>query len=189
MWNDGYGAGGGGVSQVFPRPLFQIGVRHVTGPPRGTPDISLSAAVDGGVVVYYSFRPGSVGYHIFGGTSEASPLFSGIVALAAQKAHHSMGWINPKLYALAPLGHFAGVVDVTSGDISFDGVTGYQRHQGLRPGLRLGHDRRCAVRAGHGLAAPAPDEQSGRAATDRWRRALSLRKPAEAGSAGRVTWR
>ena len=124
VWNDGYGAGGGGVSQVFPRPLFQIGVRHVTGPTRGTPDISLSAAVDGGVVVYYSFDPAHIGYHIFGGTSEASPLFSGIVALAAQKAHHSLGWINPKLYALAPLGHFAGVVDVTSGDISFNGVTG-----------------------------------------------------------------
>ena len=28
------------------------------------------------------------------------------------------------MYALAPLGHFAGVVDVTSGDISFNGVTG-----------------------------------------------------------------
>jgi subtilase family serine protease len=124
VWNDGFGAGGGGVSQVFPRPLFQFGVRHITGPTRGTPDISLSAAVDGGVVVYYSFDPLHVGYHIFGGTSEASPLFSGIVALAAQKAHHSLGWLNPKLYALAPFGSFAGVVDVTSGDISFGGVTG-----------------------------------------------------------------
>ena len=35
-------------SAVFGRPLFQIGVRSVVGNHRGTPDISMSAAVDGG---------------------------------------------------------------------------------------------------------------------------------------------
>ena len=48
VWNDGFGAGGGGVSGVFKRPLFQVGVAKEVGKQRGTPDISMSSAVDGG---------------------------------------------------------------------------------------------------------------------------------------------
>jgi hypothetical protein len=47
VWNDGFGAAGGGLSQVFSRPDFQKHVRSVVGDSRGTPDISMSAAVDG----------------------------------------------------------------------------------------------------------------------------------------------
>jgi subtilase family serine protease len=131
VWNDGFGAGGGGVSGVFPRPLFQLGVRSVTGNHRGTPDISMSAAVDGGCWVYYSFVNPTSPWHIFGGTSEASPIFSGIVALADQVAGHRLGNINGALYVLgfeSQLPHspfHTGLVDVTSGDNSFAGVTGY----------------------------------------------------------------
>jgi subtilase family serine protease len=39
----------------------------------------------------------STPWSIVGGTSEASPLFSGIVALADQEAGHSLGYINPEL--------------------------------------------------------------------------------------------
>ena len=123
VWNDGFGAGGGGVSSVFSRPDFQDRVRSVVGPHRGTPDISMSAAVDGGVVVYLTFDPANSGWYIVGGTSEAAPLFSGIVAIADQAAHHKLGWINPALYSRS-VSRSAGVVDVTSGDISFNGVTG-----------------------------------------------------------------
>lgn len=123
VWNDGYGAGGGGDSHVFSRPSFQNSVRSVVGASRGTPDISMSAAVDGGAIFYYSFNPARIGWHIVGGTSEACPLFAGIVALSAQLVHHSLGDINPALYALNSV-HAHGIVDVTSGDISFGGVTG-----------------------------------------------------------------
>jgi subtilase family serine protease len=122
VWNDGYGAGGGGVSSVFSRPDFQDGVRKVVDGKRGTPDISMSAAVDGGVVVYYTFLPGHVGYHIFGGTSESSPEFAGVVALADQVAHHRLGLLNPQLYEL--LGeHKSGIVDVTKGNNTFGPFT------------------------------------------------------------------
>jgi subtilase family serine protease len=84
VWNDGFGAGGGGLSGVFKRPVYQIGVTKEVGKQRGTPDISMSAAVDGGAWVYYSFLGTASPWHIFGGTSEASPIFSGIVALANQ---------------------------------------------------------------------------------------------------------
>ncbi|HEX3785518.1 MAG TPA: S53 family peptidase [Pseudonocardiaceae bacterium] len=128
VWNDldsvGGGAGGGGVSSVFPRPSFQDSVRQVTGNHRGTPDISMSAAVDGAVVLYYSFEPNSVGYHLVGGTSEASPEFAGIVAMADQLAGHSIGDINSRLYLLAKLPHAAaGVVDVTQGNNTFGPFT------------------------------------------------------------------
>lgn len=129
VWNDGHGAGGGGVSKVFARPSYQDNVMNVVGTHRGTPDISMSAAVDGGALVYYSFVPGSVGYHIFGGTSEASPQLAGVVALLDQAAGRRVGQLNPLLYA-AGATHQPSIVDVTSGDNSFDGVVGYPATQG-----------------------------------------------------------
>jgi subtilase family serine protease len=135
VWNDGYGAGGGGLSSVFSRPLFQIGVRGVVGNQRGVPDISMSAAVNGGVDFYDSSPPYSAGnfWHIVGGTSEASPEFAGIVALADQAAGHRLGDINPALYLLGSLSKYfpwTGIVDVTSGNNSFAGVTGYSAGPG-----------------------------------------------------------
>ena len=135
VWNDGFGAGGGGFSQVFGRPLFQIGVRNVVGHWRGTPDISMSAAVDGAAWVYLSFGGfGGPGWQLVGGTSEASPIFSGIVALTDQLAGHRVGLINPALYALGALSQHTslptGIVDITTGNNSFDGVTGYNATTG-----------------------------------------------------------
>jgi subtilase family serine protease len=140
VWNDGYGAGGGGVSAVFSRPLYQAAVGNVVGSHRGTPDISMSAAVNGGCWVYMSFAgietPGvsDPGWYIFGGTSEATPIFSGIVALADQVAGHRLGLINPALYALGLASEHGasntGLVDITAGNNSFAGVTGFNAGPG-----------------------------------------------------------
>jgi subtilase family serine protease len=119
VWNDGYGASGGGVSAVFPRPLFQTSVRSLVGRNRGTPDISLSAAVDGSALVYTSFLPGQDGYYLIGGTSEACPEFAGIVAMATQLAGHRLGNLGDKLYNLSR----KNLVDVTQGDNSFGPFT------------------------------------------------------------------
>ena len=131
-WNDGYGASGGGVSGIFPRPAFQNGVASVVRSQRGTPDISMSAAVSGAVWVYSSYRPGSVGWQLYGGTSEATPLFAGIVALADQVAGHRLGNINAALYNLAEQNDPAstGIISVTKGDNSFGGVPGYRATPG-----------------------------------------------------------
>jgi len=135
VWNDGYGAGGGGVSAIFSRPPYQGPVNRVTGKHRGTPDISMSAAVNGGCWVYWSFAgTGGAGWYIIGGTSEASPIFSGIVALADQVAGHRLGLINPALYKLGWLSqhgdHHTGLVDITTGNNSFAGVTGFDATPG-----------------------------------------------------------
>jgi subtilase family serine protease len=134
VWNDGYGASGGGVSAVFGRPFFQDGVANVVGSHRGTPDISMTAAVNGAAWIYGSFL-GTSGpdWTLVGGTSEATPIFAGVVALADQLAGHRLGWINPDLYALGALserGVRTGIVDITTGNNTFGGVTGYDATPG-----------------------------------------------------------
>src|SRR5882762_7243062 len=106
VWSDS----GGGPSHVFGRPSFQDGVASVVGDARGTPDLSMSAAVDGAVDTFSSFCDSaeinpSTGkpvrcpaWHLAAGTSEASPELAGIVAIADQAAGRRLGWLNPDLY-------------------------------------------------------------------------------------------
>jgi subtilase family serine protease len=113
------GSSGGGHSAVFSRPWFQDGVAGTVGNSRGTPDIAMSAAVNGAVVYYDTTDPSVAGWGIVGGTSEASPLFSGIVALADQVAGHSLGYLNPALYAMARSGAPDGIVPISQGSNTY----------------------------------------------------------------------
>ena len=144
VWNDqalfdGPAAGGGGRSHVFTRPAYQNGVRQVVHARRGTPDISMSAAVDGGVLVNIGFTGGdgiTPGYYIFGGTSESAPEFAGIVAIADQHAHRRLGLLNPALYRLGKR-HAPGIVDITAGNNT---VSFTQHGQSFTvPGFRAVH--------------------------------------------------
>jgi subtilase family serine protease len=128
VWNDqalfqSPASGGGGVSTVFSRPFYQDGVAGIVGQSRGTPDVSMSAAVDGGANVYWSFpaTDQANGWQVIGGTSEASPLFSGLVAIADQAAGHRLGLLNPRLYAIGDRAG-SGLVDITQGNNSVSGV-------------------------------------------------------------------
>jgi subtilase family serine protease len=115
-----WGSSGGGLSTIFSRPSFQNGVAGIVGNSRGTPDISMSAAVNGSVDFYDTTDPSVAGWGIVGGTSEASPLFSGIVALADQVAGHSLGDLNPALYALAQQHRGPdGIVPISQGSNSY----------------------------------------------------------------------
>ena len=131
VWNDTYNkavnrfvfsksgpiplASGGGKSAYFGRPSYQNSVRSTVGGSRGVPDISMSGSCAGAVNVYQSYGGLSVGWYAVCGTSEATPLFAGIVALAAQVKGHSLGQINPAIYQLAA-GRAAGIVQVSSGN-------------------------------------------------------------------------
>ena len=156
VWNDTYNtkaneftqgnkgpnplAGGGGLSMFFTRPAYQNTVRGVVRGSRGVPDISMSAACNGSVNTYGSYQGAPSGWSPECGTSEATPLFAGIVALADQVAGHSLGLINPALYQLAAR-HQPGIVRVTRGNntVSFtqggrvQTVTGFA----ARPGYDL----------------------------------------------------
>jgi subtilase family serine protease len=137
-WNEpDIGATGGGPSHVFGRPVWQDLVHTGSGVARATPDVSMSAAVDGGVLVFLSADPAEAGFHVVGGTSESSPLFSGVVAVADQVAGHRLGLISPRMYALSRTVPNA-FVDVTQGDNSFAGVTGFPAGTGYDMSTGLG---------------------------------------------------
>jgi len=114
VWNDpGYpSASGGGKSIFFGRPAYQHADASVVGSHRGVPDISLSASCGHPVDIYQSFSGN--GWQIICGTSEATPLFAGVIALADQVAGHSLGPINADLYKLAAMPR-SGIVDITRG--------------------------------------------------------------------------
>jgi subtilase family serine protease len=108
-------ASGGGKSTLFHRPFYQDGVWDEVGDRRGVPDVSMSAACNGAVDVYMSVPGLFPGWYPTCGTSEATPLFAGIVALAAQVAHQSLGLINPALYRIYA-DERPGIMDVTAGN-------------------------------------------------------------------------
>jgi subtilase family serine protease len=108
---------GGGRSAVFARPAYQNGVAGVAGHQRGIPDISMNASCASGVAVFASYS-GAPSWSAACGTSVAAPLFAGIVALADQQAGHTLGLINPALYAMAAH-HDRGIVDIRRGNNSF----------------------------------------------------------------------
>ncbi len=62
------------------------------------------------------------------GTSEATPLFAGIVALADQVAGHGLGLINPALYAMSAA-KAPGIVDVTAGNNSMSFIQNNQLYR------------------------------------------------------------
>ena len=75
-WN----AGGGGISTVYSAPAYQ---QAVTGnSARTSPDISADANPQTGVSVYDPYDYG--GWVVFGGTSVASPIVAGEIAIADQ---------------------------------------------------------------------------------------------------------
>ena len=131
VWNDTYNAAtqqfiygdngpntlatGGGKSELFTRPSYQNEAGPQVGGARGVPDVSMSAACNGAVDVYQSIPGTMPGWYPTCGTSEASPEFAGIVALADQVAGHSLGLVNPALYQLAQRRE-PGIVPVTSGN-------------------------------------------------------------------------
>jgi subtilase family serine protease len=137
-------ASGGGTSEFFGRPSYQNGVKAVTGAHRGVPDIAMSAACNGSVSIYSSYQPGQAGWSLTCGTSEATPEFAAVVALADQVAGHPLGLVNPALYRLAAQ-QAPGIVDVTSGNntVSFD-----QAAVGQGPGKQVTVDKPVTVK-GH----------------------------------------
>ena len=93
----------------------------------------MSAAISAGVLVYTSYPVPAqypTGWFPGGGTSEATPEFSGIIAIADQYARRRLhrgrlGLINPALYRL--LGRpDSGIVDVTgqNNTVSFTNLSG-----------------------------------------------------------------
>ena len=140
VWNDGYGAGGGGYSAVFSEPSFQsaAGITDPSGM-RGLPDVSYNAAVISAVNIYESFDPvNGPGWVPIGGTSAATPQWAAALAVINQ-ADGPQGFIAPKLYALAKTSAYSTAFhDITIGNNNFEGITGYSATTGWDPASGLG---------------------------------------------------
>ena len=119
-WNDNTDASGGGYSSLFPRPSYQDGLARVRAT-RGAPDVAANADPAGAMAIEY----GDGEVRAATGTSSATPLWAGVIALADQEAGHPLGFINPAIYAIArgPAYHQA-FHDVVTGDNSVLWPTG-----------------------------------------------------------------
>ncbi len=115
VWNDGTGggAGGGGVSVVFPVPRYQqdVNIPQSANPGgtigRGVPDIAGDADPDTGYKVRVDGETMTVG-----GTSAVAPLWAGLIALLNQSLGQPVGFLQPFLYSAAGM---AALHEITSG--------------------------------------------------------------------------
>lgn len=140
-WNpDGYVGTSGGTSTDVPIPYYQVGINMVTNQGsttyRNVPDVALTADN-----IFVVSSGGSEG--IFGGTSCASPLWAGFMALVNQQAvangQPTIGFLAPAVYALAKTANYAACFhDTTAGDNTWDqsptkffAVPGYDLCTGL----------------------------------------------------------
>lgn len=133
------GAGGGGISQAFKEPAYQkanlpASDQSLLNGFRGIPDISYNADPLTFILIYLSFIPGQPGFYQIGGTSEGSPQWAGIIAIADQMAGHSLGFLNPALYQLGNSNKAANSYhDITVGNNGYNGVPGYIATPGWDP--------------------------------------------------------
>jgi len=92
------GATGGGVSDFFPQPAWQAGVRvpkpanHAGG--RGVPDVAGDADPASGYIVRVDGKN-----FVIGGTSAVAPLWAGLIARINQSTGTPAGYLNPMLYS------------------------------------------------------------------------------------------
>jgi hypothetical protein len=99
-------AGGGGPSQLFPKPSWQSGVRGIPNDgARDLPDVSLTAGEhDPSLICMHrscSGQRGATGLVGVGGTSAGAPSFAGIMALVNQRTGSRQGQAGYVLYRLA----------------------------------------------------------------------------------------
>ena len=136
VWNEGTanGAGGGGFSSLYQRPDYQAGI-DAPGSMRGVPDVSYNASEYWGVYVAWGSSGQGFEDWTFGGTSCGTPQWAGIVAITDQLAGHGLGNINPTLYRYNENDFFH---DITVGNNSFDGISGYRATDGWDPASGLG---------------------------------------------------
>jgi subtilase family serine protease len=132
VWNDNTGAGGGGISSVWPMPAWQSGPGVInsyssgtpcgaaTGYCRETPDVSASSSPYNGYVIYLD----GGWFTQVGGTSAATPLWAATLAdIESAAGGTKQGFLNPLLYSAAATG-LPGFNDITVGDNDWTGDNG-----------------------------------------------------------------
>jgi pseudomonalisin len=133
-----WGASGGGYSTFTPKGSWQTGN---TSQWRGAPDVALTASSphDGyRLCDDTSSDCNETEYQAIGGTSAAAPSFAGIMALLVGQ-NGPQGSVNQTLYALAARNDVGLIFhDITSGNNTVPGQTGYNAGPGWDPVTGLG---------------------------------------------------
>ena len=118
VWNDGSGggAGGGGVSTLYPVPSWQasagVPAASVSTGGRGVPDVAGNADPQTGYQVFVDGKS-----QVYGGTSAVAPLWAALIARLAQSTSKKFGLIQPLLYNGVTAGKdVAGFNDITTGN-------------------------------------------------------------------------
>jgi subtilase family serine protease len=141
-WNEAWEpvATGGAPSLLFTRPAYQVGAATGTSQ-RATPDVSMNAAVDGGVLVFQTLN-GVPRWFVVGGTSASSPEWAGLLAIVNQAralaGHGPLGQPHAAIYALAEGPSYSSALhDITTGDnieagstVGFSAGTGWDMATG-----------------------------------------------------------
>ena len=133
----GLGGGGGGISAFVAQPSYQQGVvpASISTSNRTIPDVAIDADPNSGVPVYDTYDFGTSGpWETFGGTSLASPLFAGIVAVADQvRVATGQSTLNGKTQTLPDIYSFSPTDfhDITTGNNGYAAGVGYDLVTGL----------------------------------------------------------
>ena len=199
VWNDGaaFGAGGGGISQSWPMPNYQLdslvpginnpgqfeqasnfeaadlgqpgynfcGIKESTNEfesaCRELPDVSAQAdEFTGGITI---FAADFGGWFTIGGTSSATPIWAGLLALindsqtspSCSAPSTGVGFVNPLLYAVAsnPTAYAASFNDITAGNNDPYGASNlFPAGPGYDMASGLGSPNLTAPGGGAGLA-------------------------------------
>ena len=92
-------------------------------------------------MIWESFDPtvAAPSWTLIGGTSAAAPQWAAVDAVASQ-ADGSLGFLAPRLYQIAanPALYASAFHDITSGNNSFNGVTGFSAGTGWDAATGLG---------------------------------------------------
>ena len=113
IWTDNSGGTGGGVSTVYDLPSYQasagIPTQLNTGlVGRGVPDVAGNASPNSGYT--YTIKGAASQW---GGTSQAAPMYAGLIATMNASLGAELGFLNPTLYAIGNTG--GHIRKVTSG--------------------------------------------------------------------------
>jgi len=110
-------ATGGGVSVLFPAPLYQE-ITERGGKWRTVPDVAYSGAIFHGTLIVWT-NGGSQGFYLFGGTSCGSPQWAALTAIADQIAYRRLGFLNLAIYT-ARAGSFHDITAGTNSALEYD---------------------------------------------------------------------
>jgi subtilase family serine protease len=143
-----YGSGGG-TSTLFAEPSYQQGVVppalanvNKAFPGRVVPDIAMDGDVQTGMLIGQTqqFPAGGGGVQFgeyrVGGTSLASPLFAGVMALADDLAGSPHGFINPALYSLAGSASITDITHVNGAVVRNDYANSVNGKKGVTTSVR-----------------------------------------------------